>query len=172
METLTTYEQQAIDFLNATDTTLTITFSHHGKHFDNDKDTRDIYKCVLQRGTRKYEFDFGQSIAHSGRFVLGYKNRFRFNKMPNWGEVPLGYRIEEVKLNPDFAEPTAYDILACLQKYDVGEFDDFISEFGYEFNNSKEYKAVEKTYKAVVKEFNAMQSLFNDAELEQLQEIQ
>jgi hypothetical protein len=174
METLEKfdYEKQGTDFLKQTRTTLTVTYLRTGKHFDGDKEDRDIYKCVLQRGTRKYEFEFGQSIFHSGRFVVGYKDRFRFYTMPTWAQMPSGYRHEEVKKNPNFQIPTAYSVLCCLQKYDVGTLDDFISEFGYTFETSSQYKAMEKTYHAVVKEFNAVQALFNDAELEQLQEIQ
>ena len=29
-------------------------------------------------------------------------------------------------------EPNEYDILACLEKYDVGTIDDFVQQFGYE----------------------------------------
>ena len=65
-------------------------------------------------------------------------------------------------------EPTLYDVLACLQKYDVGSFEDFCGDFGYDADS----RTAEKTYKAVVKEFQAMQRLFNSDELEVLQMIQ
>lgn len=64
-------------------------------------------------------------------------------------------------------EPTLYDVLTCLQKYDVGTFEDFCGMFGYD-NDSR---TAEKTYKAVVKEFQAMERLFNSEELEVLQLI-
>lgn len=64
-------------------------------------------------------------------------------------------------------EPTLYDVLTCLQKYDVGTFEDFCSDFGY--TNEREHG---KIYDAVVKEFEAMERLFNDDELEVLQLIQ
>jgi len=32
-------------------------------------------------------------------------------------------------------EPTLYSVLACLQKYDVGTFEDFCNEFGYDTDN-------------------------------------
>lgn len=63
--------------------------------------------------------------------------------------------------------PTEYDILACLQKYDVGTFEDFCAEFGYD----EDSRRAEKTYKAVVKEYNNVIRLFDDV-LEELQEIQ
>ena len=64
-------------------------------------------------------------------------------------------------------EPTLYDVLACLQKYEVGTFEDFCDEFGYD-NDSRNAL---KTYKAVVKEYDKMCSLFNNDELELLQLI-
>lgn len=63
-------------------------------------------------------------------------------------------------------EPTLYSVLSCLQKYDVGSFEDFCGEFGYECT-----KANERIYKAVVREFENMERLFNEEELELLQII-
>ena len=65
-------------------------------------------------------------------------------------------------------EPTLYSVLTCLQKYDVGTFENFCDDFGYDYDS----RTAEKTYKAVVKEFEGMQRLFDSAELELLQIIQ
>lgn len=64
-------------------------------------------------------------------------------------------------------EPTFYDVLACLTKYDPESFEDFCGNYGYDNDSRKAYK----TYKAVVKEWENMQRLFNSEELELLQEI-
>ena len=64
-------------------------------------------------------------------------------------------------------EPTMYDILTCLTKYDPETFEDFCSEFGYDVDSRK----AEKTYKAVCKEFAAVDRLFNDV-IDELAEIQ
>ncbi len=64
-------------------------------------------------------------------------------------------------------EPTLYDLLSCLQKYEVGTFEDFCSEFGYDEDSRSAYK----TYKAVVKEYDKVCSLFSNDELEVLQLI-
>lgn len=70
-------------------------------------------------------------------------------------------------------KPTAYDILTCLQKYEVGTFEDFCNEFGYELYN-EEYtgynRKSQKTYNAVVKEYNNVMRLFEDV-IEELIEI-
>ena len=64
-------------------------------------------------------------------------------------------------------EPTIYDVLRCLQKSDVGDFENFCSEFGYD----EDSRTAERTYKAVCKEFAAVDRLFSDI-IEELQGIQ
>ena len=64
-------------------------------------------------------------------------------------------------------EPTMYDVLACLQKYDVGSFEDFCHEFGY----NEDSKYAERTYKAVCKEYAAVCRLFTQEQIEELTEI-
>ncbi len=154
-------------------------FLRNDFYFTNDKDKRDIYKITLQRGQRKYSFEFGQSLNKSG-FYAQY-SRTKYN-------IPiekLSLSDSELKryvkhhFNHDFGNivrdkivrpiaPTLYDVLTCLQKYDVGTFEDFCSEFGYDTDS----RNAKKTYKAVVKEYDKMCSLFSNDELEILTEIQ
>lgn len=68
------------------------------------------------------------------------------------------------------SEPSAYDILTCLQKYEVGTIDDFVSKFGYSVNSWKDVKKIQKTYKAVCREYKNVLRVFGDC-LEDLQEI-
>lgn len=63
-------------------------------------------------------------------------------------------------------EPTMYDVLARLQKYDVGDLADFCADFGYEPN-----KQARETYKAVCREWRAVERLFGDI-IEELRGIQ
>ena len=65
---------------------------------------------------------------------------------------------------------TAYDVLACLQKYEVGTIDDFVSEFGYEVNSWEDVRKIEKTYKAVKREYKNVLRVFGDC-MDELQEI-
>jgi hypothetical protein len=69
-------------------------------------------------------------------------------------------------INAGAEEPIMYDILSCLQKYDVGSFEDFCSEFGYDTDS----RTAERVYKAVCKEFEAVDRLFNDI-IDEFQEI-
>lgn len=63
-------------------------------------------------------------------------------------------------------EPSMYDVLAVLTKYDPEDFDNFCSEYGY----SNDSISALKTYKAVVKEYQAVERLFGDI-MDELNEI-
>lgn len=64
-------------------------------------------------------------------------------------------------------EPTMYDALTCLEKYDPEDFENFCGNYGYDEDSRKAYR----TYIAVGKEFEAVDRLFGDI-IEELQEIQ
>lgn len=64
-------------------------------------------------------------------------------------------------------EPTPYDILTCLTKYDPGDFQNFCGDFGYSDDSIK----ANGIHKSVVKEWAGVQRLFSDV-IEKLQEIQ
>lgn len=170
------YDTQANEFLALTKTTFKAEFLKYDHHFEGDKEKRDIYKITLLRGTRKMEFNFGQSIAHSGKYI-GHKhlclNEFgkylfteeEYKKLPYYAKQK---QHNDVKLNPKFEVPTAYSILACLTKCDPGTLKNFCNEFGC----SEDSKTAEKTYMAVVTEWEQIKMLFSDEEIELLQEIQ
>ena len=63
--------------------------------------------------------------------------------------------------------PTAYDVLACLQKYDIGTFKDFCDDFDYSDDSIKALKL----YKAVKKEYEEVYLMFSDV-MDKLEEIQ
>lgn len=174
------YLQKADEFLKSTGATITTKFIEHGKHFEDDKEPRDIYEVTISKGVRSFKVRFGQSIHHSGKYRLSTyaKNILKVNALHTTEEyqrakkrgAQLGdpFLKHDIRLNVNFEEPNAYDILACLQKYDVGTFENFCSEFGYDVDSRK----AEKVYKAFCEEFANVQKLFTDEEIERLQEIQ
>lgn len=167
----TNFEKQVLDFLAATSTTFKAEFLKHDYYFDGDKDKRDIYKITIQRGQRKISFEFGNSIAHSGRYIgakhmcLNSYGKYMFNDIK---EARYDIQTHGIVKNDKFKEPTAYDVLACLQKYDVGSLSDFCSEFGYDEDSKK----AGKVYVAVCKEYDNVCKIWTDDEISQLQEIQ
>ena len=148
VETLDEYSTQAQQFLKDTQTTFKAEFVKHDKHFNDDKVKRDIYKVTFERGNRSFKVMFGQSINES--LTPEYRELIKNNKQQLLKRYPL-----------------AYDVLVCLQKYDVGTFKDFCSDFDYNDDSIKAHK----TYKAVCDEYKNVCSLWSEAELEMLQEI-
>ena len=68
--------------------------------------------------------------------------------------------------------PTAYDILACLQKYEVEtDLIDFCNEFGYETDTREQIENAKRIHKACLKEYKNVMRLFEDV-IDELEEIQ
>lgn len=176
MNTTTDYQQQAIDFLQSTNTEFSCEYLRSGKYFHDDTESRDIYQITLKRGKRSFSFEFGQSISDSGFYYtkgarktpidrkhLDNKNIVSFIKRNDYDFMNNGKsdKIHRPK------NPTAYDVLVCLTKSEPGTFEDFCSEFGYDTDSKK----AEKIYNAVSNEWLNISKLFTDSEIEQLQEI-
>lgn len=179
---LSSYELQAIAFCEKTNVTVTAEYVRTGKHFDDDKEDRDIYKISISRhGRVKMSFDFGQAIAKKGGWVYpdvydngkgqptaskvcAYHGLFKFPSREAAGRYGGSiFGAKEIKR----VAPTAYDVLACITKYHPGTLEDFCSEFGYDTDSKK----AEKTYYAVLKEYADVSSIFSHQELEELAEI-
>ena len=113
--------------------------------------------------TLKVEFSrHGKHFADDKEKRAIYKCTLRKGRRSyvfDFGQSIAGTLIDE--------KPTEYDIMTCLQKYEVGTFEDFCSEFGYD----EDSRTAERTYKAVVKEYDGVCRIFSDEELEILQEI-
>lgn len=165
--TLSEYEQQAIDFMNATNAKIDISFLKTGKHWEDDKDERDIYKVTIKMGRREYTFNFGNSIDASGKYMVQYGAQVRRFHDKNKARMSAA-TASSVKVNENYKVPSHYDILSAITKDDPGTFENFCSEFGYDTDSRK----AERTYNAVKDEYTNVALLFTDAEIERLQEIQ
>ena len=169
------YEQQANDFLQKTNTTISLEYLKNDFHFINDESTRDIYRVKIKRGGRSITFEFGQSIINSAYYKdKRVKDRtYSLNGKTRTGGFSIldvekykngGMELELIK----GIYPTNYDILACLTKYEVGTFENFCSEFGY----SEDSRTAERIYNNVCKEYDNVCKIWSDEEIEELREIQ
>lgn len=69
-------------------------------------------------------------------------------------------------------KPSAYDILACLTKYEPSsDILDFASEYGYTIYDREGYNRAKKIFNAVKREYNGVVRLFGDC-LDELREIE
>jgi hypothetical protein len=74
---------------------------------------------------------------------------------------------DSIKNSMEGTTPNEYDILACLTKHDVGSFENFCDEYGYDYGSRR----AEKTYHAVCDEYDNVCKIWSDGEIEMLQEI-
>jgi hypothetical protein len=174
VQEVTKYDLQAERFLKETSSVITMEFVEYGFHFVDDKEKRDIYSVTITKGDRKFTFRYGNSINNSGEYIL-FPSRERINLKKNVNGKPImsskdyGFlNGSNSKRNENFKVPSAYDILASLTKYDVGSFENFCDEFGYDKDSIKAHKI----YDAVLNEWSNIKMLYSDTEIAKLQEIQ
>lgn len=84
-------------------------------------------------------------------------------------ETPLGCMCFDywhfVSSLPFYREPTEYDILACLQKYPVGTYEDFCDEFGYMPTQKSR-----DVYEATCGIWNGVSKIFTPEQIKELRE--
>ena len=117
-------------------------------------------------------FTFWDSIHNTEISTMTFeeyaKKKLKYNRVED-----MSYG-EKVKAKNDLARlkadavPNEYDVLACLEKYDVGTFEDFCSEFGYD----EDSRTAERIYIAVIKEYKDLTRIFTEEQMEKLSEIQ
>lgn len=108
-------------------------------------------------------FKYGPHFA--GDTESRHRYRVTFSRNGRRMQIMFGQSVMAGK-----TEPTAYDVLSCIQKYDVGTFEDFCHEFGY----SEDSRRAERIYKAVCKECEGIARVFpqDDDSIDALREIQ
>ena len=136
------YEKQANKFLKETDTEFKTEFLKNGLYFDDDKG----WVCSDSKKPRDI---YLITLKRGNR-----EYKFKFGQSIN---------DSNGKTNP-----TSYDVLTSLQKYEIEDFKDFCDSFGYDEDSRK----AERIYKAVLDEYQNLKMLYSDAELEKMQEIQ
>ena len=61
--------KDAMNFLKSTNTEMNIVLTGYGKHFDTDKDDRNIYTFTLNRNGKIYKSTFGDSIHNTEKGI-------------------------------------------------------------------------------------------------------
>lgn len=174
------YTIQAQNFLDKNGITFNAEFVKNDFHFEGDNDKRDIYKCTFTRKGKSFSLMFGNSISKSLKFEDKVSKRVYTPTGKSAGNHSYKYLKPEMfpqnkaqEMGCDFKiiqgeKPTAYDVLACLTKYDPVDFETFCSNYGYDTDSRK----AKKTFKAVEKEYVQVVKFFTSEEIEELQEIQ
>lgn len=136
------YKEQALNFLKETNTDFEIDFVKTVEGFPFDND----YDKKLLHNAYKFK------LIHNGKT---YENMF-YDSYHNY--------LHNI-------EPVAYDVLASLMKYDVGEMSDFVDEYGYVIKDRNSFKTAERAWIACKNEYRALKEMFDSNEMKMLQEI-
>jgi len=156
------YDIKAEEFMAKYGVTITTKLLYHGKHFEDDERTRDIYEITISRiGKKPWSFNFGQSISESDH--KHYTNL----EIVKFGCKNTIYDVEKYRESHRGFSPSFYDVLAAIQKYDFGTFENFCNEFGYSSDSIKAQRAYLAVHQT---EYAECQRMFSDC-LEELQEI-
>lgn len=154
MKTTDEYEKQANALLNLAGVSFSTLFSHTGKYFPDDTQTRDIYNVTLKNAKIEYAFQFGQSLTNSG--------------VPSFTGCKTLHDREQAILQAkkNKKAPTAYGVLSSLTKNEPGTHKEFCEDMGIDEDSRKGLE----TYLAVQKEYFMVRKIFGSF-MEQLQEI-
>lgn len=101
----------------------------------------------------------------------GWHNTYRVTIKTPLGKMQIKF-WDSIYNTQNGGKPNEYDILACLEKYDVGTIDNFVSEFGYEVHEWADVKRIQRIYKAVCNEYKKVCRCFTEEQIEAMQEIQ
>ena len=173
---MTEYQQKALDFLKACNATMEINFIGTETNQNwKDGTRRNKYRFTITTPRGKMSGDFWDSVHNTEITLMTWQDYFR--KVYRYYEchAPISLQnrakkeLQELKSR---AVPTSYDILACLEKYEVGTMDDFFHEFGYEVKSADDIFCFLNTYNAVVKEYRDLCRIFTEEQMVMLREIQ
>ena len=147
---MSNYVNQAKNFLK--DCNATMEFIYLGTEINknwNETRERDTYMVNIRTPLGNMQVKFWDSINNT------LKNKERH----------LSGLKKKIQI-------TEYDVLSCLQKYDVGDIEDFMLEFGYEIKERGDFKRLQSIYNAVVNEYEDVCRCFTKKQIERMQEIQ
>ena len=172
---MTEYQKQAIDFLEKCNATMDIEFMCTDVNQNwNDNAKRNKYRFTITTPRGKMSGDFWDSIRNTEITLMTPEDyckkhyRCHYEYMMRHEQAKIRNMLKEEKAK---AVTTPYDILACLEKYEVGTMNDFFHEFGYEVSNADDIFCFLNTYNAVVKEYRDLCRIFTPEQMEMLREI-
>lgn len=172
--TTTDYQNQAREFLNECTAEMTITPAGFAKPRWDTKE-HAVYFCKIKTLRGEMTTTFYDSLHNTERVKMTPSEYLAQHMRIHPVSATYSQKqkaIKEVEKIRKDARPTEHDVLACLQKYDIGTMDDFLSEFGYEIKSAKDMTDFIDTYNAVVKEYRDLCRCFTTEQLEKLREIQ
>ena len=166
------YVKQAKDFLNKANAKCEIVYGGISRN-ETWKETakRNWYDVTITTSRGKMSYIFWDSINNTEISQMTLEEYVEKKLKRRYSDFSYDERKKaerELKKLKTEAVPSEYDVLACLEKYDVGTFEDFCSEFGYD----EDSRTAERIYIAVIKEYKDLTRIFTEEQMEELSEIQ
>lgn len=165
------YIKQATDFLDKAKATCLIEFEGCTINPDwKEKEKRNFYNVTLTTSRGSMNFRFWDSIHNTEVSKMNLeeyaKKRFKC-EYPYLTGADQRKASRELKEKKAAAVPSAYDVLACMSKYDPGTFEEFCSEFEYD----EDSKTADRIYIEIIREYKQLERIFTAEQMEELQEI-
>lgn len=168
---MTEYTEKALAFLEKANATCSIEFGGYTINSDwEEKVYRNFYNVTLSTSRGSMQFVFWDSIQNTkiSKMTLVEYAKKRFKCQYEYlTYTDKAKASKELKKKKAAAIPTAYDVLACMEKYDPGTFEEFCSVFGYD----EDSKTADRIYIAVIKEYKQLERIFTAEQMEELREI-
>lgn len=166
------YVKQVKDFLNNANAKCEIVYGGISRN-ETWKETakRNWYDVTITTSRGKMSYVFWDSINNTEISQMTLEKYVEKKLKRRYSDFSYDERKKaerELKKLKAEAVPNEYDVLACLEKYDVGTFEDFCSEFGYD----EDSRTAERIYIAVIKEYKDLTRIFTEEQMEELSEIQ
>lgn len=167
------YTQMADTFLANAHAKMDIRFIGRAVNVEWDErnsDLRNLYDVTITTPRGSMSIRFWDSIHNTQITQMSVEEYAKRRFKAEYKCLTIGDRIKaqkELKSMQAEAKPTAYDVLACLTKYDCGSFDNFCTEYGY----SNDSIRAMKTYLACCDEYRNLRRIFTVGQMAKLSEI-
>jgi len=163
------YDVKAQEFLEETNTKFEAIYLGLA---DVDWDSRlhDHYHIILTSPKSRQTFDFYASLHDTERHNWTNDDIARREFHMDYEGLDMTCKNKVCRLRKEYQEESVarpYDVLACLEKYRHGSFNEFCREFGY----SNDSISAQKTYFACQEEYEKVCKLFTREQIKELREI-
>ena len=167
------FTRQADEFLEKANAKLTIRWIGLMRNeMWDEKELRDRYEITLTTPKGSMTIDFWDSIHDTEIHNMTASEYAKKIYRLHWESVECDYNMKvkickELSQAKQNAEVTAYDILSCLEKYEIGTFEEFCAECGYSNDSIRAYK----TFIACDEQYKKLKRLFTEEQMKELCEI-
>ena len=166
-----TYKDKMKSFLEDVNATCTIIYGGLSRNQNwNEEEKHNWYDVTITTPKGNMSYIFWDSIYNtkiSEMTLEQYVHKHYKLELYDLSYAEKSKANRELQKLKDNAKPDEYDVVSCLQMYDVGTFSDFCNEFGFDEDSRK----AERMYIATINEYKSLERIFTEEQLEILRNI-